>query len=139
VSAALPSEQTITDHLGELRIRLIWVAWILFGGFGACYGFSEKIFDFIRAPILPYLPVGDKGLHFSGVFEKFMAHVKVSFLAGVILTSPFGFIKFGNLLLPVCTLKKSAMLLVLFFLELFFLLVALHLLIGLSSPLPLNF
>ena len=81
-------EVSMTEHLSELRIRLIWIAWILFGGFAACYGFSEKIFDFLRAPILPYLPENDKGLHFTGVFEKFMAHVKVSFLAGVVLTSP---------------------------------------------------
>jgi len=63
-------ELTMTDHLGELRIRLIWIAWILFAGFATCYSFSEKIFNFLRAPILPYLPLNDKGLHFTGVFES---------------------------------------------------------------------
>lgn len=81
--------QTLTEHLAELRVRLIWVAWILLGGFGACYSFSEYLFDFLRKPILPFLPENDKGLHFTGVFEKFMAHMKVSFMAGVILTCPF--------------------------------------------------
>lgn len=80
--------QTITEHLTELRVRLIAIAYILLGGFGASYGFSEYIFKFLRAPILPYLPEGDRGLHFTSVIEKFMAHVKVSFLAGVILTCP---------------------------------------------------
>lgn len=78
----------LTDHLAELRKRIIYVAAILFGGFAACYGFSEKIFDVIRAPIVPYLPAGIKGLHYTGVFEKFIAHIKVSFLAGVFLSSP---------------------------------------------------
>jgi sec-independent protein translocase protein TatC len=82
-------KQSITGHLEDLRHRLIAVSWILLGGFAACYGFSERIFNFLRAPILPFLPAEDKSLHFTGVFEKFMAHVKVSFLAGVALTSPF--------------------------------------------------
>jgi sec-independent protein translocase protein TatC len=80
--------QTITEHLSELRTRLIAIAWILVAGFTACYGFSEYIFDFLRAPIMPYLPATDRGLHFTSVIEKFMAHVKVAFLAGVILTCP---------------------------------------------------
>lgn len=80
--------QTITEHLTDLRVRLIAIAYILLGGFAASYGFSEYIFKFLRAPILPYLPEGDRGLHFTSVIEKFMAHVKVSFLAGVILTCP---------------------------------------------------
>src|SRR5688572_3279904 len=85
----LPTEDKslpMTEHLSELRVRLIYIAYILLGGFAACYSFSHYIFDFLRAPIAPFLP--GNGLHFTGVFEKFMAHMKVSFLAGVILTSP---------------------------------------------------
>ncbi|MBK9293748.1 MAG: twin-arginine translocase subunit TatC [Oligoflexia bacterium] len=82
-------KQPLTEHLGELRARLIRIVFILFFGFVACYGFSEKIFEVIRAPILPFLPTGGQGLHYIGVFEKFMAHLKVSFLAGVFLTMPF--------------------------------------------------
>ncbi len=82
-------KKPLTDHLTELRFRLIRVLMILFIGFGICYGFSDKIFNVLRAPIVPYLPPGEKGLHYIGVFEKFMAHIKVSFLAGIFLTSPF--------------------------------------------------
>jgi sec-independent protein translocase protein TatC len=91
---------TITDHLAELRVRLIWTAGILLGGFGACYGFSEYIFDFLRRPILPFLPENDRGLHFTGVFEKFGAHVKVSFLAGTILTSPLWLYQLWRFIAP---------------------------------------
>ncbi|MCC6276919.1 MAG: twin-arginine translocase subunit TatC [Oligoflexia bacterium] len=79
---------SITEHLGELRTRLINVAWILVLGFLAAYFFSERIFDFIRGPIVPYLPAGTTGLYFTSPIEKFMAHVKVSFLGGCIITSP---------------------------------------------------
>lgn len=82
------SAAPMTDHLAELRVRIIKVLVIFMGGFGACYGFSEKLFNVLRAPIVPYLPDGAKGLHYIGVFEKFMAHIKVSFLGGVFLTSP---------------------------------------------------
>ena len=93
-------KQTVTEHLEDLRTRLIAVAWILLGGFSVSYGFSEYIFNFLRAPILPFLPDNDKGLHFTGVFEKFMAHVKVSFLAGVILTSPLWLFQIWKFIAP---------------------------------------
>ena len=101
------AELSMTEHLGELRIRLIWVAWILLGGFGACYGFSEYIFNFLRAPIVPFLPANDKGLHFTGVFEKFMAHVKVSFLAGVIITSPLWLYQVWKFIAPALYVKRK--------------------------------
>lgn len=82
----MEESQTLTDHLTELRTRLIRVAWIFLLGFIACYGFSEQIFDILRKPIAPYLPSG--GLAFTGVIDKFMAHLKVSFMAGIILTCP---------------------------------------------------
>ena len=92
--------QSLTEHLGELRTRIIYVAYILLAGFGLCYGFSEYIFNFLRAPIVPFLPASDKGLHFTGVLEKFMAHVKVSFLAGVVLTSPLWLYQLWRFIAP---------------------------------------
>lgn len=80
-------EQSLTDHLTELRIRLIRaIFWILlFTGFG--WYFSEEIMNIVRYPIQQYLPTG--GLVFTGVMDKFMAHVKLGMLAGVILSAPF--------------------------------------------------
>jgi sec-independent protein translocase protein TatC len=93
-------KQPLTDHLAELRIRLIYSLLILVGGFAACYGFSEQLFNVLRAPILPYLPPGTKGLHYIGVFEKFMAHVKVSFLAGIFLTAPLWLYQIWKFIAP---------------------------------------
>jgi sec-independent protein translocase protein TatC len=101
------AELSMTEHLAELRVRLIWVAWILLAGFGACYGFSEYIFNFLRAPIVPFLPANDKGLHFTGVFEKFMAHVKVSFLAGVLITSPLWLFQVWKFIAPALYIKEK--------------------------------
>jgi sec-independent protein translocase protein TatC len=82
------STMSMTDHLSELRFRLIRIAWVLVLGFFAAYVFSEKLFDFIRAPIMPFMPKTSTGLFFTSPIEKFMAHVKVSFFAGCILSSP---------------------------------------------------
>ncbi|MDZ4677232.1 MAG: twin-arginine translocase subunit TatC [Oligoflexia bacterium] len=98
---------TIAEHLSDLRVRLITTAYILLGGFALCYGFSEYIFNFLRDPIVPYLPAADKGLHFTGPFEKFMAHMKVSFLAGVILTSPLWLYQIWKFIAPGLYLKEK--------------------------------
>jgi sec-independent protein translocase protein TatC len=79
--------QTLVDHLTELRVRVIYCGYALIIATGACYGFSEKIFDFIRQPITPYLPNG--GLVFTGPMDKFIAHLKIALTCGVIISSPF--------------------------------------------------
>lgn len=90
--------QPLTEHLGELRTRLIYIACIIFSGFFISYFFSESIFTFLRKPVLPFLPAG--GLHFTGVLEKFVAHLKVSFLSGVILTSPLWLFQIWRFIAP---------------------------------------
>ncbi len=78
---------TLVEHLGELRFRLVRCVYILLIATGLCYGFSEKIFNFIRAPIAPYLPGG--GLIYTGPLDKFIAHIKISFVCGILISCPF--------------------------------------------------
>nr|WP_295903500.1 twin-arginine translocase subunit TatC [uncultured Bdellovibrio sp.] len=79
--------QSLYDHLAELRKRLINCIYILVLATGVCYGFSEKIFSFVRAPIAPYLPGG--GLIYTGPLDKFIAHLKLAFVCGILLSCPF--------------------------------------------------
>ncbi len=79
----------LIDHLTELRSRLIWSLIGLFVGFLACWGFSDIIFDIIRKPISPHLSTETGGLVFTAPMDKFLAHIKVSFLASVVVTCPF--------------------------------------------------
>lgn len=88
-AAQEPFSQTLTDHLAELRKRLINTILIILVGTAACWAFSEQIFNFIRDPVSQYLPSG--GLVYTGIVDKFTAHIKVSLLAGAILTTPFWF------------------------------------------------
>lgn len=83
----LDKHQTLVEHLSDLRTRVIYSGYALMLATVICYGFSEKIFAFIRKPIAPYLPNG--GLVFTGPMDKFLAHLKLSFTCGVIISCPF--------------------------------------------------
>ncbi len=80
--------ESFIEHLTELRQRLIYILCIVLVGSGISWIFSEHIFEILRRPISPYLPSSDGGLVYTGVMEKFISHVKVSLLSGVILTTP---------------------------------------------------
>ena len=54
-------------HLVDLRKAIIRILVVIFLGFCACVYFSEYIFDFIRAPITPFLDVG--GLVFTAPMD----------------------------------------------------------------------
>lgn len=78
---------TLIEHLGELRFRLTRAAYGIAIGMCFCWGFSEQLFNTVRKPIEPYLPTG--GLVFTAPIDKFMAHIKVAFVAGMFLSAPF--------------------------------------------------
>lgn len=82
-----PPAQTLIEHLEELRKRIMYSAYGIFAGLCIAWNFTDRIMDMIRAPIAPYLPEG--GLIFTGVMDKFMSHIKVAMLAGVIMSCPF--------------------------------------------------
>lgn len=82
-----PRALTLTEHLIEFRSRLVKSAYAILVGFIIAWTFSEKIFLLIKQPIQPYLPSG--GLVFTGVTDKFMAHLHISFGVAVILACPY--------------------------------------------------
>lgn len=75
-------------HLEELRKRVLYS--LIFIGIVFCFtwSYSAEIFDLIRKPIAPFLETAGGGLVFTGVMDKFMAHLKVSFLSALILSCP---------------------------------------------------
>ncbi len=81
-----PESMGLVQHIAELRFRLTRAAIFIVIGTCVCWGFSEHIFNIIREPIAPYLPSG--GLVFTGPIDKFMAHIKLAFIAGMILSAP---------------------------------------------------
>jgi len=81
-------KQPLTSHLQELRKRLV-LSFIAVGvGFVICYAFSENLFAILSQPLLKMMPSGGT-LIFTSVAEAFFTYMKVAFIAGIILTSPF--------------------------------------------------
>ena len=78
----------LTTHLQELRKRLILSFIAVGAGFVLCYAFAESIFDILAAPLIKMMPAGGS-LIFVSVAEAFFTYMKVAFIAGLILTSPF--------------------------------------------------
>jgi sec-independent protein translocase protein TatC len=89
---------SLIEHLHELRIRLTKSAYAIFTGMLICWGFSEKIFDVLREPISEYLPAG--GLIFTAPMDKLMAHLKISFVAGVFISAPIWLYQLWSFVAP---------------------------------------
>jgi len=83
------SQDTLIGHLTELRSRLIYCFLGVFIGCLICWIYSDFLFALIRRPIEPFLTTDSKGLIYTGVTDKFIAYVKISFLGGLILTCPY--------------------------------------------------
>lgn len=79
--------QSLTDHLAELRTRIIYSLYGLLIMTSIAYNYSEQLFNIVRLPIAKYLPSG--GLVYTGPMDKFMAHIKVAIVFGVISSCPF--------------------------------------------------
>jgi sec-independent protein translocase protein TatC len=80
-------QMPFTSHLAELRTRLLKSVLAVAIVFVACFGFAEEIFAVLTAP-LRRLNVPGLMLIGTGVTEAFFTKMKVSFAAGVILSSP---------------------------------------------------
>lgn len=78
---------TLTEHLVELRIRLIRCAWAILVGIFATFHYAEHVFNYIRKPIEKYLPEG--GLIYTGPLDKFLAFVKIAVVFGIIVVLPY--------------------------------------------------
>lgn len=78
----------LTAHLQELRRRLILSFVAIGAGFLICYTFSKSLFDLLAAPLLRLMPNGG-ALIFTSVAEAFFTYMKVAFIGGFILASPF--------------------------------------------------
>ena len=92
---------TFWSHLDELRRRLLHtVVWVAIG-FGICFAFSEEILGLLllpmnssilfqtTAPFFHFEPHATKqALYFTTLTEPFMSHLKIGFIAGIILVIP---------------------------------------------------
>ena len=83
-------EMGLLEHLDDLRKRLMRSIVAAFVGMLACYAFAEKLFDWLMLPLFRALP--DKSsMIYTAPHEAFFTYIKVAFVAGIFLTSPYIF------------------------------------------------
>lgn len=83
------AQMPFTEHLEELRRRLIYCVIAVGGGFVACYLVKEAIFAWLMQPLLQVLPEGQgRTLIYTAPHEAFMTYLKVAFIGGIALAMP---------------------------------------------------
>ncbi|MBM3266177.1 MAG: twin-arginine translocase subunit TatC [Candidatus Sericytochromatia bacterium] len=82
-----PGEMPLTDHLEELRWRIIKSAGALAAGFGVCFALHQQIITLLLAPA-HRAAIVHGNLVFTAPAEYFVAALKVSFFAGLFLSLP---------------------------------------------------
>jgi sec-independent protein translocase protein TatC len=83
----------LMDHLRELRNRVVKIALAVIAGAAVSWAFYNRIWAFMQRPYcqaVGYCKVNTLGhsLFYNGVTDAFYLHIKVSIIAGAIITSP---------------------------------------------------
>ncbi|MGA3054708.1 MAG: twin-arginine translocase subunit TatC [Candidatus Korobacteraceae bacterium] len=79
------------EHLEELRRRIIYSFLYVVAGFCVCWWFHERIFAFMQKPIVTALANHkmDTQLVYLNPTDPFNMYLKISFLVGIFVASPF--------------------------------------------------
>ena len=108
-----------TDHLEELRERIIKSFIAVAIGFVVCYGFKEKLFEIITRPLISVMEKGDQ-LIFTGLPEAFFTYLKVAFLGGFLLAGPVVIYQFWMFVAPGLYKKERRVMIPIVILSTFF-------------------
>jgi sec-independent protein translocase protein TatC len=93
-------EMTFTEHLNELRVRLVRCVIAAFVGFLACYAFAEDLFKILMSPLMDLLLPTGGALIYTGLPEAFFTHLKVAAIAGLFVASPYIFYQLWMFIAP---------------------------------------
>lgn len=93
------SPMTLRDHLNELRKRVFRAFLIALAGFAVCYPFAKEISIFLLTPLNKVKP-SDLPFIYTAPAEAFFTEMKIAFVAGLFLTSPFIFYQIWAFVAP---------------------------------------
>jgi sec-independent protein translocase protein TatC len=113
-------KQPFTDHLDELRKRLITCFVAVGIGFLASYAFKEEIFYILVDPLQQAMKNGDT-LIYTRLPEAFFTFLKTALISGIILSSPVILYQFWIFIAPgLYNREKKLLVPILFLSTLFF-------------------
>jgi len=108
------------EHLGELRKRILYSFVFILVFFLASWSFVDELYHWFSIPVLQFLPPGEK-LAFTSLTEPFMMYIKVAFISGAFIASPFIFYQLWAFIAPGLYKKERKMVFpFVFFTTLFF-------------------
>jgi sec-independent protein translocase protein TatC len=108
-----------TEHLAELRKRLI-ICFVGIGvGFAIAYSFKESLFVLLMRPLKSAMAPGQK-LIFTGLPEAFFVYIEVSFFGGILFAAPLILFEMWLFIAPGLYKNERRFLLPLLFLSCFF-------------------
>jgi sec-independent protein translocase protein TatC len=82
-----PDRMTFLEHLDELRVRLMHCLAALVVGFAVCWGFHERIFHFLTAPLRDSHP--EVKFIYTGPSEALVLYMKMAFFVGIFVVAPY--------------------------------------------------
>ena len=110
-----------TEHLSELRDRLVRSFIAVAIGFALAYVFKERLFNILTAPLVTAMGEnGNAQMIFTGLPEAFFTYLKVAFLAGIVLATPVLFYEFWMFVSPGLYREEKKYLLPVVILSVFF-------------------
>lgn len=113
------SKLPLTEHLSELRKRILISVAVLFTSFFLIFNYSEELFNILAFPLKseikldltnPYIHINEKvapPLVFFAVAEAFWVHLKVSFVAAFIVSLPVIFYQLWSFISPGLLAKEK--------------------------------
>lgn len=81
-------EQSLLDHLKELRDRLLRMVLVILVLFLSLFAFSEQIFSYVAQPLLALMPAGTSMIA-TGVTLPFLVPFKLVLMLSVLLAVPY--------------------------------------------------
>lgn len=111
----MKNKQTIKQHFGELRKRILLMLCFFILCFALAYYFSEIIYNFLLNPLLDIYQHREGGrLIYTGLTEAFLTYLKLALYVALFVTFPFILIQFYLFLSPGLYKKEKKFLLLIF-------------------------
>ncbi|MDC7246113.1 MAG: twin-arginine translocase subunit TatC [Sphaerochaetaceae bacterium] len=110
----------ILSHLAELRRCVIISIIALLVGFVVAWSFYDIIIDFLFMPLTDLVEEGEDILYVNTFTEAFLVQMKISALAGLIISSPVHVVNILSFIFPGLVKKEKQVILIILFTSFFF-------------------